>query len=763
MLTPVPQELGPACAEPGSRSDSSTVFTVPKDAQFISLFEHLEFADRFHPNLQFLFRNSDTQLRLHPRNAWNCDPNGCTPSKREGSLSIWLPKESAGYHAYLAIQDFLETVDLSVSVNEGVWHPLSRKAAKRNTIDLPISEYTKGGGYFFIHFKCEGHLPCPRFQSLSIYPNTPKAPHKQNQSEYQVTVQQPHEQTDTLNHLADGPKSTLKLPAEGGGIVWHLWIPQNTVLTWEHAIEALPSPRCRLIANTNNETTSTCDPESFLPLELVVRIANESGLSEVLFVENFHSSFPQPEKAVGAVSASRRRPQHNLKPRLRHQVDLSAYAGQIVRLEFWTVGGKAPDNAMLIEPRLERKTKLPEHINWQAPDNVIVWLADTLRWDRIRAFTSPQSPMQTPHMDRLALEGILFKNAISQGNWSKPSQAAIMSGLYPEEVGMVDAREQRKPGTTLIGDALHQANDRIISASYSSNGYVSNAFGFDQYWTYSVNTIREGKANRTEYLLNAMQRDFDRDHIFSGSFFVWLGTIDAHVAYNPRIAFLDLYDSNPYHGPVNPHKTHELLLNIRTGKVKMSDRDWSRLFALYHGEISYNDSQLGRMIDMLDRWEITPRTAIIVVADHGEAFMEHGNTGHGGSLYDEQVRVPLFINYPSGFNRALVVTDAVETRAIFGTVMKLFGLTDDAVDDARPDLVRYCFGAAPLWPKPAISQFGSQLKVAIGTMRLLKSRSNAMVFDTQIDPYESDNLIDKRPDIYYYLNIHTEQWNQAKH
>ncbi len=513
----------------------------------------------------------------------------------------------------------------------------------------------------------------------------------------------------------------IVLPGEGG-VAFPLFVPRTTRLLWKLDFER--------------------SGDRAEPVVFYVRVLSETRPDEILHVRALN-----PEEKT---------------PDVIQSVDLSDFAGEFVRLEFRAVGGNESDRIVLTDPRLENYA--PERIveEWTPPKNVIVYLSDTLRWDKIRFFKPEENRIVTPNFDRIAGEGITFKNAISQGCWSKPSQAGIMTGRYPHDTNMMKAEDRPTRDTQMIATAIKAKRPEVITASYSSNGYVSDRFGFGQRWDYSRNMIREGKPNKTEYLIDAMTATWKKNNLIENPFFIWFGTIDPHVAYNPRPQFLKLYDDDPYSGIVIPYKTAFLLGQIRTGKLRLGKRDWHRLTALYDGEVSYNDHQLGELMKQLETWGILEETAIILISDHGDEFMEHGGMGHGHSLWDELVRVPFIVYYPRGFRRPRVVESVVETMDIYPTVLEMLGIEIPKETQAE-SMVPLAFGMERLWVRMAFSRMSaSHYLAAIGSWRYMVEKGRNQLFDTQNDPYQKNDLTNMRPDVVYYFRKRAADWSHRQ-
>src|SRR5678815_4225701 len=99
------------------------------------------------------------------------------------------------------------------------------------------------------------------------------------------------------------------------------------------------------------------------------------------------------------------------------------------------------------------------------------------------------------------------------------------------------------------------------------------------------------------------------------------------------------------------------------------------LIALYDAEIAGNDASFGKLMDYLDRAGLRDTTAVLLIADHGEEFFEHGGWTHGRSLYEEQLRVPFVLRLPGGRGAGTVVpADVAEQIDVVPTLLGLAGL-----------------------------------------------------------------------------------------
>lgn len=694
------------------KGGKSVTLDLPLElATQLQLSKYRDFADYFDNGLLLDFSSENVTLHMVNHQQWQ--PADSTGDRRflrrmlrsKASLRLFLP-ESDGYVACVRLKAGHAGQDIFFAIDENppVSITTSDTYLHNHWVDLRKSS---SGGYHTLHITSKAPYPQIadiRFQAVNRYRPAPD-------------LSIPPPDYTMPHHFISKGSDEFMLPGEGG-TVFHLRVPQTSRLLWRLRFERdLPNPA---------------------PLTFLIRAVVHGHEPKLLYVRSFQDPADLSEELLAA--------------------DLTALAGEIVRLEFWTTGGSKADRLVLIDPRLENYMPPADYKSWIPPKNVVIWLSDTLRWDKVRFIKPENNIIQTPNFDRIAREGITFTSAISQGNWSKPSQAGIMSGRYPFDNRMEEPQDQRTADTELIASTIKRVRPEVVTASYSSNGYVSQKFGFGQSWDYMRNMIREGKPNKTEYLFKAMFPVWEQEHVVDKPFFVWFGTIDPHVAYNPRKAFLEIYDAKPYHGFIKPYQTAKILLDIRRKNVTLTPRDWHRLFSLYHGEITYNDHHLGLLMKQLEEWKILDETAIILISDHGEEFLEHGGTGHGGSVYDEQVRVPFIIYYPRGFPRARVVDEAVETMSINPTVLQMFGIVPPKETQAI-SLIPQAFGLQSLWPRlSVVNMRRTAFMASVDSWRMIVKRRGVKLFDIKTDPYQKNDLTHTRPDVVYYLQTRFSRW-----
>ena len=212
-----------------------------------------------------------------------------------------------------------------------------------------------------------------------------------------------------------------------------------------------------------------------------------------------------------------------------HTVNLSQFAGQIARVRFRNDGAS---KAFLSDARIVRKAAHPQKQNKDAK-NIIVLLIDTLRASKLQQYY-PKSRVQTPALDKFASEGVMFERAQAPENWTKPSVASVLTSLHPATHKTKQESSKLPSSALMLSEVLQDSGFK--TASFIANGYVSNAFGFDQGWDHYTNYIREQRSTNATNVFGEAEEWIEKNK--DQRFFVYIQTIDPHVPYDPpRLIF----------------------------------------------------------------------------------------------------------------------------------------------------------------------------------------------------------------------------------
>jgi arylsulfatase A-like enzyme len=280
------------------------------------------------------------------------------------------------------------------------------------------------------------------------------------------------------------------------------------------------------------------------------------------------------------------------------------------------------------------------------PYHIILISLDALRQDHVSCYGYHRET--TLALDALAGEGTLFLNAFAQSPWTLPSHATVLTGLYPSShkadipplfTGLVKRLDGSMHTMAEILSHLGYA-----TAAFTSSVYVSGTYGLDrgfdvfEYDRRKEHTAEVIVTKACDYLARRKEKPF----------FLFLHFFDIHDYASPE-PFDVMYVDPSYDGTLAREKRYRVGSD---GYYYLSDADLAFLKAKYDGAARYVDMQLERFFQKLKSLGLYDTSFIIVFSDHGEEFWEHKGTGHGFTLYDEQLRIPLIIKVPKKMMQA---------------------------------------------------------------------------------------------------------------
>lgn len=414
------------------------------------------------------------------------------------------------------------------------------------------------------------------------------------------------------------------------------------------------------------------------------------------------------------------------------KVSLADFAGQVVKVDFVAEGSGevAWASPSIMVPAADLKAAKPSK-------STVVLLIDTLRASKLQVY-NPKEVVKTPAIDAIAKEGTIFTAAQAPENWTKPSVASVLTGLYPLTHG-AKKTESKLPEDALMVSEVFKDNG-YATATFLANGYVSDKFGFKQGWDYYTNYIREQKSTEAENVFGEAAKWIEKNK--DKKFFVYIQTIDPHVPYDPPQEYLDMYDPGEYTGIVTPRSTPDLLEKAKRNppKVTFNARDKKRVESLHNAEISYHDHHLAAFIEKLKKLGLYDDIMFVVTSDHGEEFYEHKSYGHGHSVYQELINVPLMFRMPGVVPAGKRIDETVGTLDVTPTVLSAAGIDVPDVMEGR-DRMEHMRGKKPAGPAVAFTDFLTDRHVIrAGRYKLILRGTNATFFDLQKDPWEQTEL-----------------------
>jgi len=294
-------------------------------------------------------------------------------------------------------------------------------------------------------------------------------------------------------------------------------------------------------------------------------------------------------------------------------------------------------------------------------------MIDTLRADALSPYGAKRQA--SPQIAAFAERSVVFERAGAQSSWTRASVASILSSRYPGAHGAEGRDDRLSENVTLLSEVVAEHGYR--TGFITTNPNTGRFFGFDQGFDdlielYNHDPKRSMQPSAMKASAEEVAREVTR-WIESGPqpFLLVVLSIDPHSPYTPPLRF----DHDAARATSGVDGTKQWI-----NRRDLSAADKARIRSLYAGEVAYADHGFGQVLETLERLGIHQRTVTVLTSDHGEEFWEHGNRGHGETLYQETLHVPLIIHAPWGLGNPRREPGDVETIDIFPTLLELAGL-----------------------------------------------------------------------------------------
>jgi arylsulfatase A-like enzyme len=384
------------------------------------------------------------------------------------------------------------------------------------------------------------------------------------------------------------------------------------------------------------------------------------------------------------------------------------------------------------------------------PDIILVTI-DALRADHLGAYG--YSRPTSPALDALAAEGVLVRHHIAQAPYTKASMGSLFSGLFPTaHKAFTTSRHPSEtmtghvrgavPVTDLLEPGITTLAERLAAAGYHTVGLMTNPvlladFGFAQGFARYEFLTRSSQdfAAAADVVRQALGAIDARPQ--GRPMFLWVHLMEPHSPYSPPEHLVPLF---PVLDPPRPMDQTVIPAWVRLGE----STDLNLYLARYDADIRSADDALGEFFQGLKARGLWDPSVVVVTADHGEEFLDHGGMEHNLTLYDEMLRVPLIVKAPG--LRPGVVDEQTQSVDLAPTLAFLAG-APTAPDETQ---------GANIWPVLQRRGGGEPYAYAeiVGRRFALRSRhwklisslqGGRQLFDLRRDPEERENLAKETP------------------
>jgi arylsulfatase A-like enzyme len=368
--------------------------------------------------------------------------------------------------------------------------------------------------------------------------------------------------------------------------------------------------------------------------------------------------------------------------------------------------------------------------------NVLLIVVDTLRADRLGIYGHNRAT--SPNLDAFAAKAMVYEQAYSQAPWTTPSIGSLLTGRYPSQLGIHKGRSSLSKRERLLSELLGSKGFQTGAAI--SHSYCGSAWRFNQGFDSFDESNVLGHSAITSTGVTDKSIEFIDQTDPAKPYFLFAHYFDPHFAYVEHESH-SFGQGASYKGPV---KSDMRVQALRKASQRLNQSDVDELFRLYDSEIAFTDSQIGRLLSHLEQRGDLENTVVVFTADHGEEFLDHGRWGHTTRLYDEVIRVPLFIRFPDGTmgreSQPVALIDVVPT--ILGALGIRAPRQLEGIDLAKPlDADRVVFSE---------TSKGAELIAAIrGNHKLIlpKDPKKAELYNLETDRLETTNIAAHHPAI----------------
>jgi uncharacterized sulfatase len=421
----------------------------------------------------------------------------------------------------------------------------------------------------------------------------------------------------------------------------------------------------------------------------------------------------------------------------------------------------------------------------QPSPNIIILLFDSMRADHVGVVSGDQN--LTPWMDEIGRSGKVYPSCYSTTCWTFPAVASLFTSLPPNKIGMLERGILPDDVPTFV-DLLRQSGYK--TAAFTSNHYISSFYNFDR--SFDEFEFLRGKGSyqlflpfktffrSPEFLLElAYQFGFvSNDYLCATGPNMTKPAVDFIQNQSKKPFFLYLhynephvpYWSKPYQGKlINLEKVQKLSHKYASQDINpshsLSQNEFVReiLHQRYINGVRVADKQVKKIWSAVNESGLADNTIIIIMADHGEEFMEHGGFYHKSSLYDEEVKIPLILYIPPEMGISLPEhPEAVSILDVAPTLLDLAGINQELPLGEGESLLR----PASESPRDNFLMFQENDEIWSGLVAepyklilrydLQGGSCDTLLFNLKSDPGEANNIYTSQHELADTLSLRLE-------
>ena len=382
---------------------------------------------------------------------------------------------------------------------------------------------------------------------------------------------------------------------------------------------------------------------------------------------------------------------------------------------------------------------------------IIILLIDALRADHLGCYGYDRNT--SPVIDQFANDAVVFKQAITQSTFTKTSIASVFTSKNPynHKVYLGNSKDTENKITS---DVLSK-EENTLAEILLKNGFITNAWIHNLHLS-SFMGFSQGFVGYHEQLgsienINNKYLDWMSKIGKNYRFFSYIHYIDLHDPYKPKPPYDKMYGSySDFYSNIDCANWGVYLEDIRKGKITLSKKQVDQLKAYYDGLISYIDKQIGYLLKELKEKGVYDNSLIILIADHGDGFMEHKFISHSYKPYDELLRVPLIVKFPRLKWRGNVINKQVRLIDVMPMILDYMNIEFNENMDGFSLLNYLRNGSCNKkidFPQYAITEIFEENSYPISSIRtenykyIHYQRKEDEFYNLKKDPLEKNNII----------------------
>lgn len=424
------------------------------------------------------------------------------------------------------------------------------------------------------------------------------------------------------------------------------------------------------------------------------------------------------------------------------------------------------------------------YIKENKPD-IIFYVIDALRSDHLGCYGYDKNT--TPNIDKFAAENTLFKNAYANASWTRASGATILTGLLAKRHNTMARDSKLSKDLVTLPEKLKE--NGYYTVAFITNGNICQVFGFDQgfdEFNYFGESLKREDIHFKSDKLNNKIFDFVNKYKKidkSKPLFLFIWSTDPHDPYTPDKSVSKNFNINEYEPVENKYRncselkkridknkaegkyyakcTDHMQRNFKSSKKWPSDSQVQYLMTLYDQEILFNDISFGKLMNKLKEEGLYDNSIIILTADHGEEFEDHGWFAHGVTLYNEVIKIPMIFKAPR--IKKGTFYEMTQLADIYPTILDILNLNLPYEIDGKSFIENYDFRHRAIYSEEILDGHNFQAVITNGNKfiknikappyyHLTRCNNEAYeIYDLSKDKKETNNISNKRKVLSSYL------------